>query len=192
MSAVMFMQDIELTRFPDFSGPLWYLDSINDSKLMNTAGKIKALELEHDVKRIRAAHIVECAESEAQMKRERSTGDLCCFRLVRDLWKDGIEVAARHVLSTYRQLPYAFSAEDAIYYVSSRGMECKYVWIVAVYGGEIGALAELGGLRCDNVKMRMEESAVEVRGADNKMFRPRVAIMEVTLIDGGAVQGRPQ
>lgn len=161
--------DIEPLIFPDVSGPLWYLDRINNSKLLHVSGRIKAFEWEFGVNRIRAPHVVGSGNE---------------WRLVSDLWADSIEVAARHTLESHRQLPFALSCEDAVYIKTDKGFISKYMWVTAVYGGEIRPMQEFGSSLCENVRMRNEKSRVTIRGSDNRPFNPSVAIMEVTLIDG--------
>lgn len=168
---------IELFHSAEFSESLWSLDAANETKLQNTLAQLRELEWNYSIHRIRSPHIVECGKAEAMMSREDTH-----WRLVRDLWKDCIEVAARHLLHTYRQLPYAISAEDSIYFQSARGMERRHVWLAGVYGGELRGLDELVKPICANVKIRTEKSTAEVRGADNKPLRPSVAIIEAALI----------
>ncbi len=176
---------ISILTFPDFSGPLWYLDSINTTKVSYLSGLIKNFEWEFLINRIRAPHIVECGESDCQMERTRSGGFVDRFRLVNDLFFDSIEVAAKHVLYSYKQLPYAFSVEDAIYPIDIDRISQQYVWTVAVYGGNIVGLEEFGKTISENFTIRTEKSKHPIKGKDNTLFYPDVLIMDVILIDGG-------
>lgn len=166
---------------PEYMGLLWYLDGVQELEFGAINKRIKAIEWEHQVHRIKAPHVKACELADADFPCLDGTS----FRLLDDLFVDSIEVAARHVLKTYKQLPYYMSVEDSVYVRTESGLRRQYVWVVAVYGAEIVGLVERARSISDKITISQHVSAAQVKMANNAMEHPKVSVMKVVLIDGG-------
>lgn len=167
---------------PEYMGLLWYLDHINELELGKLQAEIRNLEHRLNIQRIRTPHI-RVPRSGEQPHIRCDDGDGFC--LIGDLWEDSIDVAAKHVLKSYRDLPAFISAEDSVYRMEGTEMHRSYIWQVGCYGVQVDQVVAGSAVFSSAAAVRKASSSlVRVHNQMNAKVEPEVYVVTVPLIVG--------